>query len=145
MRAMARPRRSWSSAFSTTSGGGHPRHVFTDSAARRLSLRQRWRFFFNRLERWLLLRLHQLDVEAQGLQLADEDVERFRQPGLERGVALDDRFVDLRAPGHIVGLRGEEFLKNVRRAVRFERPDFHLSEPLTTELRLTTQRLLRDE
>src|SRR3954471_14215832 len=65
----------------------------TDSPARRLSLRQRWRFFLNRLERWLLLRLHQLDVEAERLQLADEDVERLRQPGLERGVALDDRFV----------------------------------------------------
>src|SRR4051812_33584504 len=39
----------------------------------------------------LLFGLHQLDVEAQRLELADEDVERFRQARLERRVALDDR------------------------------------------------------
>jgi hypothetical protein len=33
----------------------------------------------------------------------------------------------------------------VRRAVRFERPHFHFSEPLSAELRLAAQRLLGDE
>src|SRR5262249_41918422 len=36
-------------------------------------------------------------------------------------------------------------LKNVGCAVCFKRPHFHFSEALATELRLTTQRLLRDE
>ena len=33
----------------------------------------------------------------------------------------------------------------MRGAVRFERPDLHLAEALTAELRLATQRLLRDQ
>src|SRR5688572_4036100 len=49
-----------------------------------------------------LLRRDQLDVEAERLQLANEHVERFRQSGRERRVALDDRLVDLRAPGDVV-------------------------------------------
>src|SRR6266540_3014367 len=93
----------------------------------------------------LLLRLHQLDVQAQRLELADEDVERLRQTGLERRVALDDRLVDLRAARDVVRLRGEELLEDVRRAVGLERPHFHFSEPLSTELRLAAQRLLGDE
>src|SRR4051794_28498108 len=93
----------------------------------------------------LLLRLHQLDVEAQRLQLADEDVERLRESRLERGVALDDRFVNLGASGDVVGLGGEELLEDVRRAVGFERPDLHFPEPLPAELRLAAQRLLGDQ
>src|SRR5215471_17789535 len=92
-----------------------------------------------------LLRLDQFDVETEGLQLADEHVERFRQARRERRVALHDRFVDLRASGHVVRLRGEELLKDVRRAICFERPDLHFSKPLAAELRLAAERLLRDE
>src|SRR3954462_2850355 len=90
----------------------------------------------------LLLRFHQLDIQAQRLELADEHVEGFRQARGKRGVALDDRFVNLRAPGHIVGLGGEQLLENVRRAISFERPDLHFAEPLSAELRLAAQRLL---
>src|SRR5882762_4353962 len=93
----------------------------------------------------LLLGLHQLDVQAQRLELADEDVERLRQARRERGVALDDRLVDFRAPGHVVRLRGEQLLEDVRRSVRLERPDLHFAEPLSAELRLAAQRLLGDE
>src|SRR5262245_54782278 len=92
-----------------------------------------------------LLRLHQLDVETERLQLAYEHVERFRQTGREGRVALDDRFVDLRAARDVVRLRGEELLEDVRRPVGLERPDFHFSESLSAELRLTAERLLRDE
>ena len=67
------------------------------------------------------------------------------RPGGERRVALDDRLVDLRAAGHIVGLRGEQLLEDVRRAVGFERPDFHFPEPLAAELRLAAERLLGDQ
>src|SRR6186713_1050569 len=47
------------------------------------------------------LGLHELDVEAERLQLADEHVERLRQSGLERRVALHDGLVDLGPSGHI--------------------------------------------
>src|SRR5712671_3376483 len=90
----------------------------------------------------LLLGLHQLDVQTERLELADEHVERFRQTRRERGVALDDRFVDFRATGDVVRFRGEQLLENVRGAVGFERPHFHLPEPLTAELRLAAERLL---
>src|SRR5690606_12397749 len=90
-----------------------------------------YRFTFARLrhrfEHGPPLRLHQLDVQAQRLKLADEDVERFRQARLERCVTLDDRLVNLRAARHVVGLRGEEFLEDVRRAGGLQRPPFHFS------------------
>src|SRR5688572_98235 len=89
-----------------------------------------------------VLGLDQFHVQAEALQLPDEDVERFGQARREHRVALDDGFVDLRAPVDVVGLGGEEFLEDVGRAVRLERPHFHLSEPLSAELRLAAQRLL---
>ena len=48
-------------------------------------------------------------------------------------------------PLHVVGLDRQHFLQGVRRAVGFERPDFHLAEALAAELRLAAQRLLGDE
>ena len=48
-------------------------------------------------------------------------------------------------PRHIVGFHGQHFLQGVCGAVGFERPDLHFPEPLPAELRLTAQRLLRDE
>src|SRR5882672_6691875 len=92
-----------------------------------------------------LLALHQLDVEAERLQLADEHVERFGNARLDARFALDDGLVDFRAAIDVVGLRGQEFLQNVRGAVSFERPNFHFAEPLPAELRLAAQRLLGDE
>src|SRR6516165_9662760 len=44
-----------------------------------------------------------------------------------------------------VGLRGQQFLQDVRCAVGFQRPDFHFSKALSAELRLAAQRLLGDE
>src|SRR6202142_69416 len=92
-----------------------------------------------------LLAFHQFDVQAQGLQFAHEDVKRFGHARLDAGFALHDRLVDFRAAIDVVGFRGEQFLQDVRRAVRFERPDFHFSEALPAELRLATERLLGDE
>src|SRR5437773_5985351 len=108
-----------------------------------LDLLQNW--LRSCFRRQLLLRLHELHVQTERLELADEHVERFGQARRERRVALDDRLVNLGAARHIVGLRGEELLQDVRRAVRLERPDLHLSEPLSAELRLAAERLLRDE
>ena len=48
-------------------------------------------------------------------------------------------------PMHVVALDGQELLQRVGGAVGFHRPDFHLAEALTAELRLAAQRLLRDE
>src|SRR4051794_21538683 len=61
-----------------------------------------------------LLRLDQLDVQTERLQFPDQDVERFGQSRGERRIALDDGLVDLRAARHVVGLRGEELLEDVR-------------------------------
>ena len=60
-------------------------------------------------------------------------------------LALHDRFVNLGASVHVVGLGGQQFLQNVSRAVGFERPHFHFAEALSAELRLAAQRLLRDQ
>src|SRR5438132_12992624 len=89
--------------------------------------------------------LHQLDVEAERLELLDQHVERLRQPRLERVLALDDALVHPGAAHHVVRLHGEELLQRVRRAVGLHRPDFHLSQALPAELRLAPQRLLGDQ
>src|SRR5438552_4458594 len=89
--------------------------------------------------------LHQLDIQTERLELLDQDVERLRQPRLERVLALDDALVHPGAAHHVVRLHGEELLQRVRRAVGFHRPDFHLSQALATKLRLPAQGLLGDE
>src|SRR5579864_6066372 len=91
------------------------------------------------------LALHQFHVQAKRLQLADQDVERFGHARLDARLALDDGLVNFRAAVNVVRLRGQQFLKDVRRAVRLERPDFHFAEALSAELRLAAERLLRDE
>src|SRR5437667_433878 len=92
-----------------------------------------------------LLPLHQLDVQAERLQLADQDVERFGHARLDARFALDDGLVNLGAAIDVVRLRGEQFLQDVRCAVGFQCPDFHFAEALASELRLAAERLLRDE
>src|SRR6266404_958821 len=92
-----------------------------------------------------LLPFHQLDVQAERLQLADEHVERLGHAGFDTRFALDDGLVDFRAAIDVVGLRREQLLQDVRCAVSLERPDFHFAEALAAELRLAAERLLRDE
>src|SRR6266404_6144777 len=92
-----------------------------------------------------LLPLHQLDVQTERLQLANEDVERLGHSGLDTRFALDDGLVNLRAAIHVVRLRREQLLQDVRCAIGFERPNFHFAEALAAELRLAAERLLRDE
>src|SRR6267378_4056010 len=91
------------------------------------------------------LPLHQLDVQAERLQLADEDVERFGHAGLDARFSLDDGLVNLRTAIDVVRLRREQLLQDVRRAVGFQCPDFHFAEALAAELRFAAERLLRDE
>src|SRR3954464_9426511 len=85
-----------------------------------------------------------LDVEAQRLQLFEQHLERLRDARLGDVLALDDRLVHLDAAEDVVGLDGQQLLQRVGRAVGLHRPALHLTEALPTELRLTTQRLLRD-
>ena len=59
--------------------------------------------------------------------------------------AFHDRLVRPAAAGDVVGLDREHLLERVRRAIGLERPHFHLSEALAAELRLTGQRLLRNQ
>src|SRR5690606_36588542 len=74
----------------------------------------------------------------------DQNLEGLGDAGLLDVLALDDRLVHLDAAEDVVGLDGQEFLQCVSRTVGLERPHFHLTEALPTELCLTTQRLLRD-
>src|SRR6202521_4217098 len=91
------------------------------------------------------LYLEEFDVETEALQLADQHVERLRQARGFRHVALDDRFVDLAPPFHVVALDRQQLLQGVGGAVGFQRPDLHLAEALAAELRLAAQRLLGDQ
>src|SRR5579864_1997659 len=95
--------------------------------------------------RLLVTRLDQLHIEAERLQFADQHVERFGYTGLHGGFALDDGLVNLGAAVYVVGLRRQQLLQDERRAISFQRPDFHLSEALSAELRLSAQRLLSDQ
>src|SRR4051812_38810395 len=92
-----------------------------------------------------LVLVEDLDVEAEALELLDEDLERLGHARWLDVLALDDRFVRLDASHDVVRLHGEQLLEDVGRAVGLEGPDLHLAEALTAELRLATQRLLRDE
>ena len=85
------------------------------------------------------------DIQAQGLQLLDEHLERLRHARLRDVLALDDGFIRAHAAGHVVGLHRQDLLQGVSRAVGLERPDFHFAEALAAELRLAAERLLRDE
>src|SRR3990172_2576270 len=86
-----------------------------------------------------------LPLEAEALQLLDEDLEGLGHAGRLDLFALDDRLVGLDAAHDVVGLHGQQLLQDVRRAVGFERPDLHLTEALAAELGLAAQRLLGDE
>src|ERR1700693_378564 len=86
-----------------------------------------------------------LDPEREPFQLLDQHAERFRDAGLERVVALDDRLVGLDAADDVVRLDGQDLLQDVRGAVSLERPHLHLAEALAAELRLAAQRLLGDQ
>src|SRR6266481_89661 len=84
----------------------------------------------------------QVDVDAKGPDFLHQHVEGLRHSRVDLVVAFDDVFVDLGAAVDVVGLDREHLLQRVRRAVGFERPDLHLAETLSAELRLAAERLL---
>src|SRR6266540_1426646 len=71
-----------------------------------------------------------LDPKREPLQLLDQHAERLRDAGLERVIALDDRFVRLDAADDVVGLDGQDLLQDVGGAICLERPHLHLAEAL---------------
>ena len=84
-------------------------------------------------------------MDSQRLQLLDEHVEGLRNSRLGKVLSLHDRLVNSAAAVHIVRFDGENFLQRMCSAVSLECPHFHLSETLAAELRLTGERLLRNE
>ena len=72
-------------------------------------------------------------------------VEGFRYAWYWHVLALHDAFVRFRTTQYVVGLHRKDFLKDVGCTECFECPNLHFSETLTSELRLTTKRLLSDE
>ena len=79
------------------------------------------------------------------MQLTDQNVEGFRHARFRGGFALHNGLVNLGAAINVIRFGGEQFLQNIGGAISFQRPDFHFSKALSTELRLAAQRLLRDE
>src|ERR1700736_5994362 len=72
----------------------------------------------------------EFDVDSQGTNLLDQDIERLRHAGFHFMVAVDDRLVHLSTSVDVVGLHCEHFLQGVRGAVCLQRPHFHLAEAL---------------
>ena len=91
---------------------------------------------------FLLFLFFQADVQAQALQLFEQNVEGFGDAGLTDGVALDDGFIGIDASGDVVGLDGEDLLQVVGGGVGFQGPHFHFAEALAAELGLAAQGLL---
>src|SRR5215216_1156643 len=86
-----------------------------------------------------------LDGKTKRLQFFDKDAEGRRDARFFDRFAFDDRFIGIDATLDIIRFDSEHFLKGVRGAISLERPHFHLTEALTTELSLTTKRLLCDQ
>src|SRR5690554_7493472 len=60
-------------------------------------------------------------------------------------IAIDNVLVHLGPAVNVVRLNSEHFLQGVGGTVCLQSPDLHLTEALTTELRLTTQLLLGNQ
>src|SRR6266568_4125492 len=99
----------------------------------------------NGLDRNARLNLDQFHIKTQRLQFADQHVERLWHARLDGSFALDDGLVNLRTAIHVIGLRRQQLLEDVRCAIGFQRPHFHFAESLTTKLRLAAQRLLGNQ
>ena len=94
---------------------------------------------------FLRIAIEHFDVETDGLELLDENLERFRHARLGDVLSLDDGLVRLHAADDIVGLDRHHFLQRIGSAVGLECPDLHLAEALAAELGFAAERLLRDE
>src|ERR1043166_4449814 len=89
--------------------------------------------------------LHQFDIQTQGLQLTNQDIEAFGDARLRGRLALHDGFVDLGSSIYVIGLSRQQLLQYVGCAVGLERPHFHFAEALAAELSFTSQGLLGNQ
>src|SRR5690606_28049513 len=87
----------------------------------------------------------QLDIDTEGADFLQQYVEGFRHARIHAVIAVDDVLVNAGTAIYVVRLHREHFLQRVGSTVSFQRPHFHLTEALATELRLTTQRLLGNQ
>src|SRR3989344_9250202 len=99
---------------------------------------------------WLLiglfiLNVHQVDIEGQSAKRIEQDIERCGEIRLTDVLAFDDRVKRGGASENIVGLHGQHFAKDMSGTITLERPHFHFSETLSSSLRLSAERLLRDK
>ena len=85
------------------------------------------------------------DIQSERLQFLDQNLEGLRNTRRRDILSLDNRLVGLDTAGDIVALDGQDLLQRICRAVCLQRPDLHLAETLTAELRLTAERLLRHQ
>ena len=92
-----------------------------------------------------MLFLFKFNVESERTNLLDQHVEGFRHAGIHVMVSVNDVLVHLGTAVDVIGLHGKHFLQGVGGTVGFQCPDLHFPETLSTELRLATQRLLRDQ
>ena len=97
------------------------------------------------IKRDLSVLVQDLHVKTQCLKLLEKDLEGLRNTGLGNIFALNDRLVSLHSSDHVIRLDRQDLLQGISCAVSFQRPDFHLSESLSAELRFAAQRLLRDQ
>ncbi len=85
------------------------------------------------------------NVQSQGLQLLEQHLERFRHARGLDVIAANYALIGLDTAYDVVRLDGKYLLEGVRRAIGFERPNLHLAEALSAELRLAAQRLLSNK
>ena len=89
--------------------------------------------------------VHGLDVQCEGADLLDENLEGLGDTRDGNVLALDDGLVGLDAAHGIVGLDGQDLLQDVGSTVCVQCPNFHLAEALAAELGLAAQRLLGNQ
>ncbi len=94
---------------------------------------------------WISAAFAQTLTSSQALHSLMSTLKDSGTPGSGMFFTLDDRFVGLDTTHDIVGLDRQDLLQGVSRAVRLERPDLHLAETLSAELRLAAKRLLRHQ
>ena len=72
-------------------------------------------------------------------------IEGFRYTSSRDVITFNDRFIRFGASNDIIRFNGKQFLQDVGSTISFQCPNLHLTKTLTTELSLTTKRLLGDE
>ena len=84
-------------------------------------------------------------IQSKRLQLFQQNLEGLGDTRSRDILALDDGFVGLHTSDYIIGFNSQDLLQGVGCTVCLQGPNLHLSETLSSELCLTTQRLLGNQ